>query len=243
MVTPRENEDEPKTTELAPIFGTNLVEIGEGTALMKAMEETAEEGGRGGDFSFMSFSGKWGLYKIGVDGRSPGEKEPFLVAVPSFELGWVCWKGGKPVSKRLAKITSPQVQQPDPEEMGPFNENQGEGWQRARSITVRSLENDEQCYFSNNSKSGVAGMSDLQREVLERMKTGQPCWPIITFGMEEFTAQGQTNFKPTFNIVEWADTEQVQALSDPDVDPMSLLGETEVKEEEETPAPKKRRRL
>ena len=239
-------EVEEKGTELAPIFGTSLVDIGEGSALMKAMEETAEEGSRGGDFSFMSFSGKRGLYKIGVDGRSPGENEPFLVAVPSFELGHICWKGGKPISKRLAKITAPKIPQPDPEEMGPFNEKTGEGWHRARAITIRSLENDEQCYFSNNSKSGVANISDLQREVLERMQKGQPCWPIVTFGMSEFTAQGQLNFKPDIKVIEWADTEAVQALADPEVDPMSLLGEAEeavVEEEKPAPAPNRRRKL
>ena len=235
-------EDE-NTNNISPIFGTSLVEIGEGTALMKAMEDTADEGARGGDFSFMSFSGKRGKYKIGTDAREPGENEPFLVAIPAFELGYVCWKEGKPIAKRLVKISAPRVQEPDPEELGPFDRTKNEGWKRARSITIRSLENDEQCYFSNNSKSGVANMSDLQREVLARMKTGQPCWPIITFGMSEFPAKGQVNWKPDFNIISWADTEQVQALADPDVNPMSLLGETEEQDEEEAPAPKKRRRL
>ena len=237
------NEEQEETRELAPIFGTSLIDVGEGTALMKAMEETADEGSRGGDVSFMSFSGKRGLYRIGVDGRAPGEDEPFLVAVPSFELGYICWKGGKPVSKRLAKITQPKIQEPDPEEYGPFKEKSGDGWYRARSITVRSLENDEQCYFSNNSKSGVANMSDLQREVLERMKAGQPCWPIVTFSMSEFKAQDQLNWKPDINIVHWVDTEAVEALADPDLDPMSLLADTETEEpeEEEAPAPKRRR--
>ena len=235
-------KDEEEKKELAPIFGTSLVDVGEGSALMKAMEETAEEGARGGDVSFMSFSGKRGLYKIGVDGRQPGEEEPFLVAIPLFELGYICWKGGKPVAKRLAKITQPKIQEPDPEEFGPF-ENNKDGWSKARSITVRSLQHDEQCYFSNNSKSGVANMSDLQRDVLERMKSGQPCWPIITFGMSEFTAKDNTNFKPDFDIIKWIDTETVEALADPELDPMSLLAETEteVPEEEEAPAPKRRR--
>ena len=245
MTDENTNGEDNSGTELAPIFGSSLVDIGEGSALMKAMEETAEEGSRGGDFSFMSFSGKRGLYKIGVTARSPGETEPFLVAVPSFELGYICWKGGKPISKRLAKITAPKIPQPDPEEMGPFSEKSGDGWHRARAITIRSLENDEQCYFSNNSKSGVANISDLQREVLERMQKGQPCWPIVTFGMSEFTAQNQINFKPDITIIDWADTDAVQALADPDVDPMSLLGEASEAEpepkKEDAPTPRRRK--
>ena len=243
-MTDENTNGEDKGTELAPIFGTDLVDIGEGSALMKAMEETSEEGSRGGDFSFMSFSGKRGLYKIGVTGRSPGEDEPFLVAILSFELGYVCWKGGKPISKRLAKITAPKIPQPDPEEMGPFNEKTGEGWHRARSITIRSLENNEQCYFSNNSKSGVANMSDLQRDVFKRMQAGEPCWPVVTFGMSEFKAQNQMNWKPDITIIKWVTTEAAQGLADPELDPMSLLGDVESEPEpkqEDAPEPRRRK--
>lgn len=230
-----------ESKELVPVFG-GTVDIAETERLMQAMEETAGEGGRMGDVSFMSFSGKKGVYKIGVDGREPGAQEPFLVAIPSFELGYMCWKGGKPVSKRMATISQPKIQEPDPEEFGPFDERRGEGWFRARALTAKSLENNEQVYFSINSKSGVAALSDLQREVLARMKQGQPCWPVLIFGEEEFESQGYKNYKPTFDVIEWLSSEQVQSLADPEVDPMSLLeGGTET--EEEAPAPTKRRRL
>jgi len=193
--------------------------------------------------SFMSFSGKRGVYKVGVDGREPGADEPFLVAVPSFELGYMCWKGGKPVSKRMATISQPKVMEPDPDEHGPFDERRGEGWFRARAITAKSLENSEQVYFSINSKSGVAAMSDLQRDVLARMKAGQPCWPVVVFDKEEFESQGYKNFKPVLDVVEWIDTADVAKLADPKVDPMSLLSDQSESEPEEKPEPKKRRRL
>lgn len=228
------------TKELVPVFGKS-VEVADTERLMQAMEETAGEGGRMGDVSFMSFSGKRGIYKIGVDGREPGAQEPFLVAIPSFELGYMCWKGGKPVSKRMATISQPKVAEPDPDEFGPFDEKRGEGWSRARAITCKSLDNSEQVYFSINSKSGVAALSDLQREVVARMKTGQPCWPVIIFDREEFESQGYKNFKPTFDVVAWVTTEQVSALADPDVDPMTLIEDQQPKKE--APAPQTRRRL
>lgn len=227
--------------EVVPLFGGS-VEIADTERLMQAMEETAGDGGRMGDVSFMSFSGKRGVYKIGVEGREPGAEEPFLVAIPAFELGYMCWKGGKPVSKRMATITQPKVSEPDPDEFGPFDDRRGEGWFKARAITIRSFENEEQCYFAINSKSGVAAMSDLQREVMSRMKTGQPCWPVITFDVEEFESQGYKNFKPVFNIIEWLSSEQVKSLADPDVNPMTLLEEGE-EDTKEKPEPTKRRRL
>lgn len=224
-----------ENTEVS-LFGGN-VDLVDTEALTKAMEETADEGGRNGDVSFMNFSGKRGLYQIGVDKRSPDADEPFLVAIPLFELGYMAWKGGQPAGKRFANINQPKVQAPDPEEGGPFNTNNGEGWSRARSITVRSFVNGEQCYFTSSSKSGVASMSDLQRDVLAKMKAGQPCWPVINFGMSEFTAQGNKNFKPDFDVVAWLDNDDIQKLSNPDFDPMSLLNGNQ----EEAPRPKARR--
>lgn len=236
------NDEEKK--ELAPVFGTN-VEVAETSRMMKAMEETAGEGARMSDVSFMSFSGKRGVYKIGQEGREPGAQEPFLVAITMFELGYMCWKGGKPASKRMANIQMPMVAEPDPTEFGPFDEKKGEGWFRARAITAKSLEEGgEQVYFAINSKSGVAVLSDLQREVMARMKAGQPCWPIVYFDREEFESQGFKNFKPVLDIAGWVSTEQVQTLADPDVNPMSLLdGGDTPKKEEEKPEPQKRRRL
>lgn len=230
-----------ENTELVPIFGGQMVDIETSQALINALEDTVDDGARNADVSYMNFSGKRGVYSIGVDKRVPGEAEPFLVAITAFELGWICWKGGKPVAKRMAKITQPKIPEPSADENGPFDERRGEGWHRARAIVVRSMENSEQCYFANNSKSGVAVMSDLHRDVLARVKSGQPCWPVITFGMEEFESNDYKNFKPTFDVIAWLESEDVQKLADPNVDPMSLLGEEE--EEEEAPKPRTRRRL
>jgi hypothetical protein len=228
--------------ELVPIFGTSIMSAAESSKLVEAMEDTANEGGRMGDVSFMSFSGKKGTYSIGVDKREPGSQEPWLVAIPSFELGYMCWKGGKPISKRMATITQPKIAEPDPDEFGPFSEKHGEGWFRARAIVARSLENHEQVYFAINSKSGVAAMSDLQRDVLARMKAGQPCWPVVIFGEEEFESQGYKNYKPKIDVTHWLSTEQVEKLADPNLDPLSLLGDTP-RDKEPAPAPQQRRRL
>lgn len=204
------------------VFG-GAVSVVDEEALARSLEDTQDEGGRMGDVSFISFSGKMGRYKIGVDGRSPNEEELWLVNIAGFELGWMCWKGGKPEAKRMANVSAPRVQEPDKEEFGPFDENRGEGWSRARAITVRSIESGEQGYFSNNSKSGVAVMSDLQKEVTARLKSGQPAWPIIMLGMEEFESNGFKNFKPIMDPIQWLSTEEVQELAKEGADPQAVL--------------------
>lgn len=228
--------------ELVPVFGST-VSIADSEALLAALDDTAADGGRVGDISFMSFSGKTGNVSIGVDKRGLEDEEPWLVAVPSFELGWMCWKGGKPLFKRMANVSKPRIPEPDPQEGGPFDERRGEGWARARAITMKSFANGEQVYFSNNSKSGVAGMSDLQREVVSRMKEGQPAWPVVVISAEEFTANDYKNYKPVFEVIKWLSSEEVESLADPDVDPMSLLDEEDEPQKEVKPEPRKRRTL
>ena len=212
--------------------------------LMKALEDTQDEGASNGDVSYLSFSGKRGTYKLGKEGRSPGEDELFLVAIPSFELGWICWKGGKPVSKKMANISQPKIPEPDHSENGPFDANKGEGWHKARAFVCRSIDTDEQVYFSNNSVSGVAEMADLQREVVSRMRSGLPCWPAITFGAEEFEAQGFKNSKPLMPVQHWVSTETVELMAEEGADIYALVtgGEPEkIEEEQEAPRPQRRR--
>lgn len=226
---------------IVPVFGGALVDMEDVDRFVAAMEDTVDEGARGGDVSYMSFSGKMGRYKIGKDGREIDDGELFVVAPTMFTTGWICWKGGSPIAKRMAKLGQPKIMEPDPEEGGPFT-NQKDGWSRARGITIKSLQRLEQIEFTNNSKSGVAVISDLQRDVLDRVKAQQPCVPIMHIGMEEFTAQGNTNYKPVFDVVEWITPEDLSKMADPDFDPMSYVDEPEEPVKPKT-APSPRRRL
>lgn len=236
--------DEP-TTALAPVFGGDLVNLDDPDRFISAMEDTVDEGARGGDVSYMSFSGKIGKIKIGRDGRGVDEGELFVVSPTMFATGWICWKGGKPAAKRMAALGKPKIPEPDPEELGPFP-SQKDGWSKARAITMKSLQHNEQIEFTNNSKSGVSVMADLQRDVLDRYKSGQPCVPIMHIDIDEFKSTApdgseNTNFKPIFDVVQWITPEQLNQMADPDFDPLSLVGDTA--DSEPAAAPKPRRRL
>lgn len=221
--------------EISPFGGTELTDE---AALVRQLQEDSQVGSRGGDFSYMSFSGKKGVYKIGTEGRKPSEDEPFLVATPMFATGWICWKGGKPVSKRFATMREPKIPQPSDTEFGPFDKD-GDGWYQAKSMVMRSMENGEQVEFSINSKSGVAAISELQKAILERMTQGLASWAVITLGSEEFESQGYKNDKPVLKVVGWLDTDQIKRWKD-DFDPQELLEEMEytgdVKQEKKAPA-------
>lgn len=223
-------------------FGGGKVALIDDKELLEFMQEDADFGARSGDLSYMSFSGKRGRYSIGVDGREPASDEPFLIALPLFKKGYICWKDGKPISKRMAGQREPKVMQPAPDELGPFDKDD-EGWFAARSIGARSLLNGEEIEFTTNSKSGVATLAELHREILEALSAGEPPWPIVNFGMEEFASKGYKNFKPTVDIVKWLSTDDITKWADDSFDPMAewMSGNKE-DEERAAPAPRRKRR-
>lgn len=178
---------------------------------------------------YLNFSGKRGLYTIGKDKRRVENDELWILNIGSFEEGYVCWKGGRPASTRMANIyTGVPVEQPSDDDQGPFNAGKGEGWFFARAWVSKSIDTDEQGYFKNNSVSGVGEMADLVEECSRRMAVGQPCWPVFKYDMEEFEAQGHKNFKPIFNVYGWLDDEALAKTAADDFDIDELIAQSEV---------------
>lgn len=217
-------------------------------AMAERMTQSAQEGALGSapdGSEFLNFSGKRGVYEFGKDKENLDSRERWVINIASFEDGFIAWKGGRPLATRLANIyTGVPIQEPDPGELGPFNENDGEGWFRAKSMVLRSMdEEDKQGYLKINSKSGVAAIADLQAEVSARMKAGLDPWPVVTLGVEKFTAQGKTNFKPKFAIEGWVSEAALVAFAEnPDMEVEDLFDMEVDDEPEEEPAPKRRSR-
>lgn len=231
------------------VFG-GKVDIKDMKSLAEKAKVAATNNPRGGGApngsDYLNFSGKRGIFTIGQDKRQIADDERWIVDVTSFEEGWVCWKNRKPEATRLSNIyTGVPISQPDPEERGPFDHNRGEGWHQAKAMVMKSVDNDQQGYFKNNSVSGVGEIADLMDEFSERAAQGQPCWPVVCLVPEEFDAQGFTNFKPTFEIQGWLTSEQLQELADgADIDEL-LGGEPKAIDEEEVeekPQPRARKR-
>ena len=161
---------------------------------------------------YVSFSGKLGKYSIGQESADADPNEVWLVNVMSFEAGWICWKGGNPLAKRVASVFGEPVQTPDFNEHGPFNTNNGEGWSNMTAFMMRSLDKGVQGYFSVSSKSGLREFGKLQGEIARRLEEGLPCWPVIQLDKESFTAKGFKNFKPVLHVAGWLGMRQLREL-------------------------------
>jgi hypothetical protein len=197
------------TNDVTSVFGSKVGMMNP-EALQEAMAQSAAldpRGAAGEGSDYMNFSGKRGVYEIGLEKRSTTPDELWLVNVPAFEDGWVCWKDNRTVANRLYPLGTP-VPPVDTTEHGPFPKS-GEGWSKAKSLTARSIDNGQQVYFKINSISGVSVFAALQKEITDRLRTGQPYWPVIGFDKEPFTAQGFSNFKPVIVVDGWLNNDQV----------------------------------
>lgn len=221
------------------------VALANAQAMADALSNSAAQGqiGSAPDGSvYLNFTGKRGVYEFGKDKSDLDESEVWLVNIASFEEGFVCWKGGKTIATRMANIYSGQhIAAPAHDEMGPFNTQQGEGWFPAKSMVIKSVEEDDrQGYWKINSKSGVAVFADLQAQVAERLRAGRACWPLVRLGKEKFEAQGQKNYKPKLDVYGWLSQDAVTELAgDPDADIDALVRQSEGGA---LPAPARRRR-
>ncbi len=241
------------STELAPFGGVKITMKDEG-ALAAALSKSANDDPRAiGDGVYISFSGKTGNYRVGVDGDDMDPEELWLVNLPLSASGYICWKGGKPVEKLLARIDQPDIAPPEVDRNGPFNDRTGEGWYKAKMLVVQSLDRGITGEFTNNSVSGVSEMARLQGEAVQRLDDGEPYWPIVTFSKEQFTAQGQTNYKPMMLRQAWLSLDEVNALAacetseevddlvSAHLDAVGAAPKEEAKKEEEKKPPRRRR--
>lgn len=240
-------------------FGGSVT-ITNAQAMAEAMQQSAAKGARGGapdGSTYLNFSGKRGVYEFGQDKENVDPSELWLVNIASIEDGYVCWKGGSPIDSRMSNIYNGAViPTPSNDEHGPFNAKNGEGWFAAKSMVLKSLdEDDKQGYFRINSKSGVSTFADLQDAAAARMATARPYWPVIRLDTEKFQAQGNWNYKPKFEIYGWLSDEAVAELaqdSDADIDELiemssnggkpQVAAEPEPVAEEPAPEPAGRRR-
>jgi hypothetical protein len=205
-------------------FGSGAIALKNAAAMADALSGAASKGQLGAapeGSQYINFSGKRGVYEFGQEKDGIDKREVWLVNVAAFEDGFVCWKGGTVASTRMSNIYNGQpIAVPDYDELGPFDANKGEGWFAAKSMVLRSVEEDDrQGYFKINSKSGVAAFADLQAQVAERLRAGRPFWPLVNLDAETFTAKGFKNSKPVIRVYGWLSQEAVNELaSDPNFD-------------------------
>lgn len=187
------------------------------TAAMADAMDAAENamrsgsGGDGGGVEYVSFSGKSGQITFGRDKEDLDEDETYLLDPRSFMVGWICWVNNSPAARHEWSIYDPQnaVRADELADHGPYRRTQ-DGWQSAAGFGFVAEGGEVKFKFSSNSKSGKNAISDILKEIKERLRSGEPSFPLFRFTKEKFFAQGEWNYKPSFLIDEWLDEGEAQ---------------------------------
>lgn len=178
-------------------------------ALKKSADDSASQGALPENNFYVNFSGKNGKLTrtVSEDGKYVKKDLDvdlsYLASPQHFTHGWICWKGKKPVGRYKASIFEPHPELVNPEEHGPFDTNRGEGWQKSTGMMFRCLNEGWTGHFDVSSASGTSEMGRLKDAMATQIENDLPYWPVFNIGVEEFEAQGFTNYKPVFEVAGW----------------------------------------
>jgi len=189
-------------------------------AAAAALQQSSQESSTGtGEFDYLSFSGKRGVYSLGRDKVEPDPDAVYIVEPMAATEGWNCWKGGKPVAKHewsLYERATKAVREADLADHGPYNERAGEGWQFSLGIGLIDADTQRSIKFSTSSVSGRNVFSDLNLRIAEVMMEGGEGLAVVQLGATTFPAHGQTNYKPVIDVLGFVSREEAQAFFDVD---------------------------
>jgi hypothetical protein len=210
---------------LSTFLGANdLANVDPSTASQALMDD-AGDASLPADGEFINFSGKLGVYAVGRERSALDLDHHYVVNSLSLGRGWCCWKKGKPVGRHRwsAYRAADAIDEGDLEDHGPYNTKAGDGWKDERMFAVKGLDDNLQGTFTTTSVSGCNSVADLQVKIGKQMAALEPFFPVILFGMAQFEAQGQTNYKPTFEVVSWVAQEDLVLFEDGKMDLEQLL--------------------
>lgn len=169
--------------------------------------------------TFLGFSGKQGVYSLGRSKNDVSDDRLFIVEPTATIAGWTCWKESQAVGKHKWLATDAlrnpdvKIREEDLKDFSPYRKNSGDGWKPMLGIGLVELTDmTTSIEYSSTAVSAINGLKDLIQEMGERTKEGEPPIPVIWLGREQFTAQGQTNWKPTFNVDCWVTREAAMAF-------------------------------
>ena len=211
---------------LTAYLGTSNLPALSDADMANALQEHSDDNPTSG-VTYLSFSGKTGHYALGRNRDDMDPDDVYLVEPQSILEGWVCWKGNKPIDRvewSVYQRNAQAVEEHELEDHAPYRTSNGEGWQPMLGFGVISLDGmASSIKFTVTSKSGRNAVDDLIEEIKKRMQGGEPAMPLISFEVEEFTAQDQKNFKPKLVVETWVTREAASSFFEGDLDAAALI--------------------
>lgn len=173
---------------------------------------------------YLKFSGKSGRYSVKQDNDDkdidPGTK--MAVNMMACRQGYICFKEKAVEDEFMVSLFGgdlPPIE--SMEDHGPYDEKENEGWKHQFSLMLKDQETGTQYIFNTVSESGRREIGKFINAVVNA-RGSYPIdqyTPVVELNVQKFTSKknGQTNYKPVFDIVDWIDHGTVTFVGKTDI--------------------------
>lgn len=183
------------------------------THFQKALAATKNAVGvEAGNKQFLKLVKNGGYWVYGQKDTEVEEGSLWAINPMSLQAGFVAWKGGQPVGKRMGSIFNPPIRRDELEDVGAR-------WDEAVSFDLVCISGEDvgtECQYNANSYGGRKAFTDLMDALMKQ--TGIDATkivPVVEMTSDSYTHKeyGET-FNPIFEIKEWRAMDVVPAGED-----------------------------
>jgi hypothetical protein len=178
-----------------------------------------------GNNAYMTFNGNTGIY---ADHKRQTIEygTAMLFDLEKTQVGWIGWKGSKPVHQLLVSLISGErpIEEQDLPDINP-QPGSTDGWRKVARFPVYFADGGPALDFTLPAHLPWSPVNKLIKEFGEKAKfqidsdTGLVKVPLVTLNASDFQTNYGKKYAPVFEIVDWWTRTEVDALIADSVEP------------------------
>ncbi len=190
----------------------------------------------GGGKQYLKLLKNGGYWVYGQKDTEVEEGSLWAINPMSLQTGFVAWKGGQPVGKRMGSIFNAPITRDELTDVGAK-------WDEAVSFELVCTSGEDvgvECEYNANSYGGRKAFTDLMDALMKQSAIdADKIVPIVEMSADEYTHKeyGLT-YNPVFNIKDWGSMSQGAAAEGDDAGNDGDGGEQDEQQAPQAQAPK-----
>lgn len=184
-------------------------------------------------YKYLKFDGRIGRFstKEGENDITFDLNQKLLINLMDTTHGYVCWKDGKVVdsiNESIFTVLPPLESVEIERDHGPFSPDpqKREGWRKQYTINMKLLSTGNQFQLKLSNISGNNAFADFLTKAFDASTAGRDLTsytPVVSLGAESFKSKdGNKNYKPKFEIVDWAENPKTEEVAVPAANPTAV---------------------
>jgi hypothetical protein len=167
------------------------------TAVLRAKDAISVPGSK----PFLRLEKGTGIWVYGPRSTEVEENSLWAINPTTFEIGWVAWRGGKPVGKKMRPILQPNILASELPDVGAE-------WQENVQFDLQCVygeDVDTVVTYTSNSGGGREAFSDTMTAFLKQAETDpERIVPVVEMKSEWYMhAEYGRIYKPVFEVKKW----------------------------------------